>query len=689
MRQRILVVCVLLASAVPGLLFAPVFGLGHLLLPVAAVLLACYAVSELCLWVPGLRPWRPVLGLVVGLLALVESTFGGLPSVRAIGAGLTQSWQLTLQSTWPARPDPDLVFFVPLVVLFAAVIGVDLLRWPAMAVVPSVAALVLSQAFAAVSGSVATVVGLAFAAVVAGVFMASRRGATILIVPTVALGVVAAVGVTAFDQGRQPAYSLQETHSTPFQLPRTESPLAQVAERMRTSGVPVFSYTSAGPVDRWRMVVLTDFNGVTWTPTDQFRRLGARITPQASLSVPTSPNSAQVNMPLDADSWWVPSQAMPSSVTGAAPYVDPSSGMLALPDRTSAVDYGLSWEEPHVTADELQNAAIDPTVPLGDLGAVPPGIADLARTATGGLRPSFLTAAVLARYLSRNYQMATVGDLPTGSGWPQLRDFLLTTKTGTSEQFAASYVALARIVGIPARIAVGYRAPRAAPGSKVTVHNGDVLAWPEVAVAGVGWVPLDPAGAASGSSGVASAGGLAQAAASVVTTLPPTPSVPEPAPPAPDRPTIPHTPVPWGLVALSVVALVLLVGLAIPLSRRIRTYRRRRVSGAPGVVAAWREARDLLRAHGAVVTPGMTVRDVARVSQDPSVMDGLLGLAGQMDIALWSGATAGPATVASAWASVAAIRRGLATLPLKARVRAAFSVRALRDLSPAEPADCS
>jgi hypothetical protein len=28
-------------------------------------------------------------------------------------------------------------------------------------------------------------------------------------------------------------------------------------------------------VDRWRLVVLTEFNGVTWTAADQYRRLGA------------------------------------------------------------------------------------------------------------------------------------------------------------------------------------------------------------------------------------------------------------------------------------------------------------------------------------------------------------------------------------------------------------------------------
>ena len=73
-------------------------------------------------------------------------------------------------------------------------------------------------------------------------------------------------------------------------------------------------------------------------------------------------------------------------------------------------------------------------------------------------RPAFQTALVLERYLRENYQLATGADLPSGNGWPQLSTFLLDTKRGTTEQFAAAYVVLARMIGLPARIAVGYRA---------------------------------------------------------------------------------------------------------------------------------------------------------------------------------------------------------------------------------------
>jgi hypothetical protein len=676
--MRIQAFWVLLAAAVPGLLFAPVFGLWTLVPPIAAVLVACYAVMELCVRVPGLRPWRPVLALVVGLLALTEvslfeTTLGGLPtmdSVRALAAGVTDSWQLTLQSTWPVHPDTELLLFVPMLVLLTAMLGFELLRWPAVAVLPSVVLLVLSQAFIAVSGTVATLVALAYAVAVAGLFVTRARSA---IAVTIGLSVIAGVAVTAFDTG--PAYSLQQGYPAQQPLPRTISPLSEIAARLAKPDTPVFTYTSSAPVDRWRMVVLDEFNGVSWTPTDQYRKLGTAIGPQTGVTVPTVSHSARLSVP--GNDLWVPSQAMPAAVNGIAPLVNQATGTLAVPGRTGPVEYDLRWWEPDTELDGLENAAVSSDIAPGGLGVVPPRVAELARTATGDARPTFRTALVLEQYLSKNYQVATGTGLPTGSSWPQLSEFLLETKKGTSEQFAASYVALARITGIPARLAVGYRAPQTVVNGQTVVRNGDVLAWPEVAVAGVGWVPLDPIGEAS-RAGSAPATPLAQVTAKARADLPPPDERPDPPLPTTDAAAESGPGISFWALALWILAglltLFVIVVIAIPVTKIVRTVRRKRLTGARGVVAAWCEARDLLRAHGTRVTPGMTARDLAAVSEG-SVVDSLRRLASQMDTALWSGAGANDSTVAAAWVAVSEIRETLAGRPLSARTKAVFTVR--------------
>ena len=58
-----------------------------------------------------------------------------------------------------------------------------------------------------------------------------------------------------------------------------------------------------------------------------------------------------------------------------------------------------------------------------------------------------------------------------------------------AEQRASAFVVLARAVGLPARVAVGYRVPpSASPPSTVTITTADAHAWPEVLFGQYGWV---------------------------------------------------------------------------------------------------------------------------------------------------------------------------------------------------------
>ena len=127
---------VVLAAALAGMLFAPVFGVPALLLPILVPAAAVLLVALLCARGPALAAWRPLLTAGAGLLAVAETaawptTVAGLPTAatgRAIVAGVTESWRLALQSTWPARPEPALLLFVPLLVVAAAVLGVEVLH---------------------------------------------------------------------------------------------------------------------------------------------------------------------------------------------------------------------------------------------------------------------------------------------------------------------------------------------------------------------------------------------------------------------------------------------------------------------------------------------------------------------------------------------------------------------------------
>jgi len=210
--------------------------------------------------------------------------------------------------------------------------------------------------------------------------------------------------------------------------------------------------------------------------------------------------------------------------------VDEGTGVLLSGAIKPFLGYRISWTSPDLAAADLTGAglAAQAAPDASTLGSIPPSIVAVARAAvgasgssgaflSGSSAPTFRTALLLERYLREHYQSASGADVPSGHDWTQLVQFLgepasggsadlVTTAggaqsvstvgpSGTSEQFAAAYVVLARIAGIPARLAVGFRQPgQPNPDGSYVIRNGDVLAWPEVAVRGIGWVPMDPMG---------------------------------------------------------------------------------------------------------------------------------------------------------------------------------------------------
>lgn len=712
-RQQIGVIA---AAGLAGWCFTPVFGGRALAMPLLVVCLACCAVVESCRRWPVLVPWRPLALVLGGVLGIVETlllptTVVGLPTpatIRALGSGLW-SWRRTLESTWPAQPEPELMLFVPLLVLVACVLGVELLdRVGALgAMLPSLAVAGVSQTYDALEGSAAYVLVLCYAATAALVLLpAAARSATkrrpkrrdlAPLVAAMSLASAAAVGglvTIGVDPMGRPPYTLQRVQSTDLPSNRPTSPLAEVAGRLLDPEAVVFRFRTDAAVDRWRLVALDDFDGTNWTTARPFLRFGAELAPGAALRSPMLTARADVEV-RNLSAPWLPSQPLPRSVDASREvFVEPVGGTLYAKDRPRT--YSLAWYTQRVTAHQLLHSAVDRDVRVSDLGNVPRDVAALASRAVGGRRATFQTALALERYLATHYQLVNGPDadaedssagrqtVPTGHGWPQLRRFLFGEKRGTSEQFAAAYVVLARLNGIPARLVVGFRAPEDSDRDGwTTVRNHDVLVWPEVAVDGIGWWPLDPAGLASPGRQVG--GGQDEVTERARAELPPPGELDDP--PAPreagepgqgrsvpaSKLTLWH----WAwLLALPPVGW--LVG--VPVLRSLRTLRRRRQHGSAAVVGAWAEVRDRLRAHGVRVTAGTTVRDLARAAgqiADDQTVRGLEQVAWAVDRALWSPVAVDQRVVDDAWAGVRQVNRGLRRRPWAARVRATLDVRSL------------
>jgi len=83
----------------------------------------------------------------------------------------------------------------------------------------------------------------------------------------------------------------------------------------------------------------------------------------------------------------------------------------------------------------------------------------------------------------------------TGNGVDELVAFLTEGdggRVGYCEQFASAMAAMARSLGIPARVAVGFLNPRQQDDGSWVYSTHDFHAWPELYFAGAGWVRFEP-----------------------------------------------------------------------------------------------------------------------------------------------------------------------------------------------------
>ena len=691
----------LLATAAAGLSFAAVFDPVALLAPVLAVVAGVAAADQLTIGERRLAAVRAPLGLVLGGAAGVAALLltVGVPAtgtaLRVLAGGVLHGWLRTLESTLPAHPDLPLLPFVPALVLLAAVVGVEWLRRgvaPAATLLPSLAVVVVAQVFAAVGWlpaiGLAAVYGLG-----AAVALAGGKRLVDALGPALPLGLVAVlVGwiLATVDPVGGPAWTLADRVAPATVAGGAVSPLAELAGRLDRPDEIVFTARADGPVARWPLVVLDGYDGTGFTSSARYRPLGAQLPLDPDLTVPVRTAAADVAVGGGFAGPWLPGQGAVRSVEGLRPAVDPATGSLLLPDGAADARYRLGWYAPQPGPEQLVGAAVDPEAAGTEVtGALPAAVPAAATEALRGAAPSFTTALVLERWFRDNYRLAAGDQRPTGSGDVQIVDFLTTSKTGTSEQFAAAYVLVARAAGIPARLVVGFRPGPAGRDGVQVVRNGDAFAWPEVAVAGAGWVPLDPTGGAREVTGQAAPTEAATETARRRAGAQPPPPAPVPpsavaAPPGSADPEPLVLPGPWDVVvpaaAAGAAGLVLLAVLGVPLVKRVRRARRRRAAGGGAVVGAWLEVRDRLRDHGVEATTDMTVRDLRPPAA--SMLNGSGGelerLARCVDEALWSGAAepAGDLAV-RAWAAEKAIRGALAEQPLGTRVRAATRYRGL------------
>ena len=114
-----------------------------------------------------------------------------------------------------------------------------------------------------------------------------------------------------------------------------------------------------------------------------------------------------------------------------------------------------------------------------------------ARRITARARSPYEATLLLERWFRTDGNFRYDEQPPRGTGQPPLVDFVETTRTGYCQHFAGAMAVMLRMLGVPARVAVGFTAGTWRRGVW-TVTDYQAHAWVEAWFAGYGWLPFDP-----------------------------------------------------------------------------------------------------------------------------------------------------------------------------------------------------
>ena len=250
----------------------------------------------------------------------------------------------------------------------------------------------------------------------------------------------------------------------------------------------------------WRLVTLDRFNGRVWTLSDLVARDGEVVeSPVDVLDGAPLPGGTRIEQTIEIgelSSSWLPAayRAEVVAMEGLPARWDPATGILAAADEPEpGFRYRVTSiipDPPPERLDRLDPRDADAEARLTGLPIETPSrIFAIAGDITRDADTPFHKLLAIQEHLR---QFTYDERAPAGQGIDDLLFFLERSRRGYCEQFAGTFAVLARALGYPARVAVGFQAGDPDRAGSYRVTTGDIHAWPEVLFPEYGWMAFEP-----------------------------------------------------------------------------------------------------------------------------------------------------------------------------------------------------
>jgi transglutaminase-like putative cysteine protease len=251
-----------------------------------------------------------------------------------------------------------------------------------------------------------------------------------------------------------------------------------------------------------RIAALDRFDGASWKPSGGRGITGvpSPLPPPPGLG-PKARTAEVETLVTAAGSYRQSRLPMPYPATGVRIggrwRFEPESRTL-VGDRgqtTAGARYTVSSLRVQPDAADLAAAGPPPAKLLREYTQVPDGLPEVvertARSVTAGAANAYEQAVRLQDWFAFEGGFTYDTQAEAGSGTQAITRFL-RQKDGFCVHFSFSMAAMARTLGIPARVAVGFTPGAARPDGTMSVSLRDAHAWPELYFQGAGWTRFEP-----------------------------------------------------------------------------------------------------------------------------------------------------------------------------------------------------
>lgn len=431
------------------------------------------------------------------------------------------------------------------------------------------------------------------------------------------------------------------------------------------------------------IATLDSYDGAGWTFDRTFRPSGGTVPADADPDLRAATTVTQryeISSDVFAGTPWLPALDRPAKITGTGVTVDTDSGMV-LPSAslapksaytvTSAVD-SATFAELHRTAvPDSATSVVDSELPPALQTTLDRLVQTFSRETGVPTSPAVPFLQALEHDLSTRYTLSNAAagsasgpaatssataspaadatpsaapspapspssaaavpaadELAGSTGFSDVLGSVIGERSGTPEQYATLMALVARDLGVPARVATGFRVRGDAGGStlpagRYEVTDADAWTWVEIPVVGSGWVVLDAAPDRHGANQPQTASAAPQAPSSsaapsqnALLTQSNNGHAVAPRSAVPTASTGTNKALVIGLIAI--VALIVLAMLLVLVGRKPARAARRRRSPDPRtrVIGAWQETLDVLSEAGLPELSTHTSAEIARLTGD-------------------------------------------------------------------------